>query len=45
MGMNARKRIYLDINPAGRARLLASAGDTGDPAWGEVYLKLVGGAE
>lgn len=25
MGMNARKRIYLDINPAGRARLLASA--------------------
>lgn len=25
MGMNARKRIYLDINPADRARLLASA--------------------
>ena len=23
MGMNARKRIYLDINPADRARLLA----------------------
>lgn len=27
MGMNARKRIYLDINPADRARLLASATD------------------
>lgn len=25
MGMNARKRIYLDINPADRVRLLASA--------------------
>ena len=25
MGMNARKRIYLDVNPADRARLLASA--------------------
>lgn len=25
MGMNARKRIYLDINPADRARLLVSA--------------------
>lgn len=25
MGMNARKRIYLDIDPADRARLLASA--------------------
>lgn len=25
MGMNARKRIYLDINPVDRARLLASA--------------------